>query len=51
MVCTVIVLISPTVERILFYTDKYLEKKTKRPVLKALQKTKEGPPSTTDAVD
>ncbi|VVA26037.1 PREDICTED: MLO [Prunus dulcis] len=40
-VCSVVVLISLAVERVLHYTDKYLKKKTQKPVFEALQKIKQ----------
>ncbi|XP_060962345.1 MLO-like protein 1 [Cannabis sativa] len=41
LVCTVIVFISLTVERIIHYTGKYLKKKNQKPLFEALQKVKE----------
>ncbi|KAI5322605.1 hypothetical protein L3X38_031677 [Prunus dulcis] len=40
-VCSVVVLISLAVERVLYYTDKYLKKTTQKPVFEALQKIKQ----------
>ncbi|XP_062085039.1 MLO-like protein 1 [Humulus lupulus] len=41
LVCTVIVFISLTVERIIHYTGKYLKKKNQKPLFEALLKVKE----------
>ncbi|XP_015867941.3 MLO-like protein 1 [Ziziphus jujuba] len=41
LVCTVIVLISLTVERIIHYAGKYLKKNNQKPLFEALQKIKE----------